>query len=824
MNNNLKKLEFDKILENISNYCKTYIGKKYAEELRPSQDKAEVQKTLAETSQGVILMQRNSTPPLGEIADITVYIKTLEGCGSLSIKALLELQNILQMSAELKEYLSKDFLATSDFSAIEPYFAELYVNPSIVATFAKSIVDEDTIADTASSKLQDIRRRERRIEQDIRAKLNTILHSSTYSKYMRENLVTIRNGRFVIPVKEEYRSCVKGFVHDMSSSGSTVFIEPLAVFDLNNELSNLHIEEELEIERILQNLSGLLFPYTKELESNAKLIGKLDFIFAKAHYSLELHCTTPEINNNKQIVLNNARHPLIDMDKVVPISLALGTDFSSLIITGPNTGGKTVSLKTIGLLSAMACSGLNIPADEHSSIYVFDHIFADIGDEQSITESLSTFSSHISNIVKITQTATADSLILVDELGSGTDPLEGAHLAISILQYFTELGCLTVATSHYQELKKYALVTPGFKNASVEFDIENLKPTYRLLIGIPGKSNAFAISRKLGLNEAIIEHASSMIDKETVNLEDLLKNIYDEKSKIEDEKRCTSIALSEAEELRKSLKNQHFDVSSKEKELIANAKQEAKQILLDAKETANSIIRDMDQTNSASKANKLRNKLNDEISSLSGLGRAGLGNAGVAGDNGLNAGDIELPDNLLPPIKREDIKPGLNVYVNNLGSDGVVVSNISKDNTVQVQVGIMKMKVNIKNLYEAKTKSGKSSSSNNSANSANQARGKVSIGSTGKVLGGASFKAQTVKPEINVLGLTVDEAVPIIDKYIDDCFMAKLSPIRIVHGKGTGALRKGIQRYLKTNKFVDSFRPGTFGEGEMGVTVVSLKI
>lgn len=821
MNNNLKKLEFNKILENISNYCKTYIGKKYTEELRPSQDKSEVQKTLAETSQGVILMQRNSTPPLGEIADITVYIKTLEGCGSLSIKALLELQNILQMSAELKEYLSKDFLATSDFSAIEPYFAELYVNPSIVATFAKSIVDEDTIADTASSKLQDIRRRERRIEQDIRAKLNTILHSSTYSKYMRENLVTIRNGRFVIPVKEEYRSCVKGFVHDMSSSGSTVFIEPLAVFDFNNELSNLHIEEELEIERILQNLSGLLFPYTKELESNAKLIGKLDFIFAKAHYSLELHCTTPELNNNKQIILKNARHPLIDMDKVVPISLELGTDFSSLIITGPNTGGKTVSLKTIGLLSAMACSGLNIPADEHSSIYVFDHIFADIGDEQSITESLSTFSSHISNIVKITQTATSDSLILVDELGSGTDPLEGAHLAISILQYFTELGCLTVATSHYQELKKYALVTPGFKNASVEFDIENLKPTYHLLIGIPGKSNAFAISRKLGLNEAIIEHASSMIDKETVNLEDLLKNIYDEKSKIEDEKRRTSIALAEAEELRKSLKNQHFDVSSKEKELISNAKQEAKQILIDAKETANSIIRDMDHTNSASKANKLRNKLNDEISSLSGIG---LGTAGVAGDNGLNAGDIELPDNLLPPIKREDIKPGLNVYVNNLGSDGVVVSNISKDNTVQVQVGIMKMKVDIKNLYEAKTKSGKSSSSNNSSNSANQARGKVSIGSTGKVLGGASFKAQTVKPEINALGLTVDEAVPIIDKYIDDCFMAKLSPIRIVHGKGTGALRKGIQRYLKTNKFVDSFRPGTFGEGEMGVTVVSLKI
>ena len=794
MNNNLKKLEFDKILENISNYCKTYIGKKYAEELRPSQDKAEVQKTLDETTQGVILMQRNSTPPLGEIADITVYLKTLEGCASLSIKALLELQNILQMSADLKEYLSKDFLATSDFSAIEPYFTELYVNPSIVATFAKSIVDEYTIADSASAKLQDIRRKERKIEQDIRAKLNTILHSSTYSKYMRENLVTIRNGRFVIPVKEEYRSCVKGFVHDMSSSGSTVFIEPLAVFDFNNELSNLHIEEELEIERILQNLSGLLFPYTKELESNANLIGKLDFIFAKAHYSLELHCTTPDINDNKQIILNNARHPLIDMDNVVPISLELGTDFSSLIITGPNTGGKTVSLKTIGLLSAMACSGLNIPADEHSNIYVFDHIFADIGDEQSITESLSTFSSHISNIVKITQTATADSLILVDELGSGTDPLEGAHLAISILQYFTELGCLTVATSHYQELKKYALVTPGFKNASVEFDIENLKPTYRLLIGIPGKSNAFAISRKLGLNEAIIERASSMIDKETVNLEDLLKNIYDEKSKIEDEKLRTSIALREAEELRKTLKNQHFDVSSKEKELIANAKQEAKQILIDAKETANSIIKDLDNTSSASNANKLRNKLNNEISSLSSS----------------DAVDVELPDNLLPPINREDIKPGLNVYVSTLGSDGVIVSNISKDDTVQVQIGIMKMKIDIKNLYKSKSENHTSKKSN--------------IGSSGKVLGNSSFKAQTVKPEINVLGLTVDEAVPLIDKYIDDCFVAKLSPIRIVHGKGTGALRNGIHRYLKNNKFVDSFRLGTFGEGEMGVTIVSLKI
>ena len=786
MNNNLKKLEFDKILETVSNYCKTYIGKQYAEKLRPSQDRNEVQNMLNETSQGVVLIQRNSTPPLGSITDITVYIKTLDSCGTLSIKALLELQNILQISASLKDYFAKDHLSTSDFSAIEQYFNDLYVNPSIVSTFAKSIIDEETIADTASSKLQDIRRKQRKTEQDIRSKLNTILHSSTYSKYIRENIVTIRNGRFVIPVKEEYRSNVKGFVHDMSSSGSTVFIEPIAVFDLNNELSNLHIEESLEIEKILQNLSGLLYPYTKELENNTQIIGKLDFIFAKAHYSLSLHCTTPEINTSKFINLKNARHPLIDPNYVVPSSLELGNDFSTLIITGPNTGGKTVTLKTIGLLSAMACSGLNIPADEHSSIYVFDHIFADIGDEQSISESLSTFSSHMSNIVTITQNATSESLILVDELGSGTDPLEGAHLAISILQYFTELGAITVATSHYQELKQYALVSPGFKNASVEFDIENLKPTYRLLIGIPGKSNAFAISQKLGLDSSIINRAASMIDKETIHLEDLLKTIYDDKSKIEDEKRRTSIALQEAEELKKKLKHQNTDVLNKEKELIANAKQEAKQILLDAKETANSIIKDIGASSSASQANKLRNKLNDEISSIK-----------------TNVEDIQVTH----PIKREEIKQGLNVFVSNLNSEGVVVSNISKDNTVQIQIGMMKMKVDIKYLQEISNASSKSNTKNKNY----------------EYISRSSLKSQHVSSEINLLGYTVDEALPIIDKYLDDCYIAKLSTVRIVHGKGTGALRAGIHRYLKTHKLVADFRLGTFGEGEMGVTVVSLK-
>ena len=784
MNNNLIKLEYNKILDIISNYCKTYIGKKYVLELRPSNNKNDVQNMLNETSQGVILIQRNSTPPLGEIADITVYLKTLDSCGVLSIKALLEMQNILQMSFELKDYFNKDYINPIDFGNLKQYFDSLYINPNVVSTFSKSIIDEDTIADSASSKLQDIRKRKRRLEQDIRSKLNTILHSSTYSKFIRENIVTIRNGRFVIPVKEEYRSSIKGFIHDVSSSGSTVFVEPIAVFDLNNEISNLNIEENLEIERILQNLSGLLYPYTKELQQNVEIIGKLDFIFAKAHYSLDLHCSTPIINEEKYIDLKNARHPLIDQSVVVPSSIVLGKDFSCLVITGPNTGGKTVTLKTIGLLTAMACSGLNIPADESSSIFVFDNIFADIGDEQSISESLSTFSSHMSNIVNITNLATNNSLILLDELGSGTDPLEGANLAISILQYFVELGAIIVSTSHYQELKKYALVTPNFKNASVEFDIENLKPTYRLLIGIPGKSNAFAISRKLGLSEDIILRASSMIDKDTINLEDLLKNIYDSKSQIEDEKTKISASLKEIEDLKKSLKHQNSDVLNKEKELIANAKLEAKQILIDAKETANSIIKNINSASSASQANKLRNKLNETISSIQ-----------------TDSPSIEVSH----PISKEQIKPGLTVFVSNLNSNGVILSNISKNNTVQVQVGAMKMNVDIKLLQEEKSSSKQKN---------------LSYVSTNKSIS----KSQSVSSELNILGLTVDEAIPIIDKYLDDCFIAKLSPVRIVHGKGTGALRNGVHKFLRSNKLVDSFRLGSFGEGEMGVTIVYLKI
>ena len=498
----LNKLEYGQILDKLSTYSHTYVGKELIQNLLPSNNKETVKRWLKETSEAVSLIERNNTPPISEIADIGLYIKLLEASNTLSARALLDIVNILNMANELKEYFST-FVDDESYEHLNIYFSELYTNSSIVSQIKKAILDENTIADTASSTLASIRRKQRHLETDIKNKLTTILHTSTYSKYMQENIVTIRNDRYVIPVKEEYRSMVKGFIHDMSSSGSTVFIEPLAVFDLNNELNNLKIEEQAEIDRILQILSSLLFGYTNELILNVQSIGKLDFIFAKAKYSNSINAITPIINDDKFINLINARHPLINPDKVVPSTIELGKEFSLLVITGPNTGGKTVTLKTVGLLTCMACSGINIPTSENSSIYVFDEIFADIGDDQSISDSLSTFSSHMINIANIVNTATENSLILVDELGSGTNPLEGANLAISILEHFKNNDILTNATTHYQELKRYALVTDRAQNASVEFNIEELKPTYRLLLGIPGKSNAFAISEKLGLKKKL---------------------------------------------------------------------------------------------------------------------------------------------------------------------------------------------------------------------------------------------------------------------------------------------------------------------------------
>ena len=795
----LEKLEFNKVVEKLSNYCATYKGRAMALSLLPSNDKDEVKEILNETAEAVNLAYRNSFPGLYEIADITVELKLLQSNSQLSAKALLNLANIFKLAQELKDYFNQDFLDVADYPTISNLFSELYSNKNVYSTIFEKIIDENTIDDKASKNLQSIRRKKRKLDQDIRSKLQSLIHSASYSKYIQENIVTIRNDRFVIPVKEEYRSQIKGFVHDVSNAGSTVFIEPISVFEMNNELASLKVEEELEIEKILLELSKLFFPYTAELEHDCELIGKLDFIFAKAKYSRAINANTPDISEKKEIYLKNARHPLIDADKVVPITLSLGKEFSSLVITGPNTGGKTVTLKTIGLLSCMACSGLNIPVDAHSSIYVFDQIFADIGDDQSISDSLSTFSSHLKNIVQITKNATANSLILLDELGSGTDPLEGANLAISILAYFKDLGALTVSTTHYQELKQYALVTDGFENASVEFDIATLSPTYKLLVGIPGKSNAFEISQKLGLNTKIIENAKKMMTSNQVDIENLLKSIYNDKSEIEKEKEQTQEELRKVTALRESLERDNYELDRREKEIINNAKIQARNILLDAKDEVK-ILQSQDKVN----LEELRNTLNSKIKGIK------LSNLSFSAEN-------DADNSQLSELKPEDIKPNQQVFVRTLGKQGTIISaHPSKSNEVQVQIGSMKMNVNIKDLSLVKPEN--SVASNKNASGAGAKHGAAGVHITSKI----NSKASTVKPEINVIGLTVDDALPLIDKFLDDCSLAKLNTVRIVHGKGTGKLREGIHNFLKHNPHVKSYRMGTYGEGEMGVTVVEI--
>ena len=777
----LEKLEYNKILDNLQKHCVTFLGKDFAKKIMPVYDKEKVKEMLNETNEAVSILFKASTPPITEIADITVYIKILESAGVLSLKAILDLAKILKISDELKKYFTQDFINIDDYPILKSQYEMLYTNYDIYSRIFKIVIDENTISDDASTKLKEIRRNQRKIEQNIKNTLNGIIHS--HSKAIQENIVTIRNDRYVIPVKEENRSQIKGLVHDISSTGATVFIEPLAIFEMNNELNNLKIEEKLEIEKIITDLSNIFIPYTENLDITFKAIGLLDFVFAKAKYSKALHAIQPTINDKKFINLKNVKHPLLNQESAVPINLSIGEDFTSLIITGPNTGGKTVTLKTAGLICLMACSGLNIPADDGSSIYVFDNIFADIGDDQSIADSLSTFSSHILNIVDIIKKATSNSLILVDELGSGTDPVEGANLAISILEHFKVLNALTIATTHYQELKKYALANEGFENASVEFNIETLSPTYKLLIGIPGKSNAFEISKKLGISADIIDRAKQLLNSDDVKFETILKEIYDDKIQIEKEKLEISSKLEEAEKLRNSIKNDISEKEQKAKEIVSNAKIEARKILLDAKDDVNELIR---QANSASSKdlNNIRNTLNNKIKETSVTG--------TYSNIVANATNVIIP---------KDIKPNLKVFVTTLGKEGIVVSNVSKDNEVQVQIGSMKMSINISNLQKVNDNKEKTKSNYSY---------KIS-------------KARSLNSEINVIGENVLDATALIDKYLDDCAMAKLPSVRIVHGKGTGKLKQGIHEFLRHHPHVKSFRMGTFGEGEMGVTIVELK-
>ena len=763
----LKTLEYDKMLDNLNNYCKTYLGKEEVVNITPEFSVEKVTSALEFTKESVSLIFRKGNIPLSDVPDISLSIKSLESNGILSISALLNISRFLKISREVKEYFfSSDDIDLQEYTKLYDIFDLLYTNKNIEEKISSVIIDENTIADDASPKLNGLRRQSKKLEQDIRDKLNNFIHSSTYSKYIMEPIVTIRSDRYVIPIKEEYRSQVKGFIHDVSSSGSTVFMEPISVFELNNEIANIKVEEDIEIERILANLSAMLYDYTDYFRNNISLLTDLDLVFAKASYSIEIDGILPNINSKKSVNLIGARHPLIDKTAVVPIDISIGENYTSLVITGPNTGGKTVSLKTFGLLLLMAYIGIYIPAKEGSSIYVFDNIFADIGDEQSIQESLSTFSSHMTNIVEITENVTSESLILLDELGSGTDPIEGTSLAISILKHFYDIGATVISTTHYQELKKYCLTTDGFQNASFEFDVENLKPTYKLLIGIPGKSNAFAISKKLGLSQEILNYANSILKKEDVGIEELMKSIYDNKIKIEAEKEQIDKNLAQAEALRKLLESEKNRQKEKEDKILEKAKQEAREIISDAKEKANKVIRELNNVEKGglAKANNLRNSLNDELKEISPS----------ASVSGLNLEALKELNNKFS-LKNSNLKKSDDKR-NKLNSQGKSNSN-KQNNSVHSSVTFAKVD---------------------------------------------TFKAQTISSEINVIGMNVDEATFVIDKYLDDCAIAKLSPIRIVHGKGTGKLREGIHKYLKTNPHVKSFRLGTFDEGEMGVTVVEL--
>lgn len=779
----LEKLEYNKILEKLQTFCKTYLGKEEVKKLQPYTKEEKVKEKLKETDEAINMIYKTGNIAISEIADNTDGINILKAEGVLSAKKILEIVQVLKVSETLKKYFQKEYINNQDFLTLSELFNNLYTNNNIVEKISKSIIDEETIADEASPELHSIRKKKIKITGQIREKLNTIIHSSQYAKKIQENVITIRNNRYVIPVKEEYKQDVKGFIHDISSTGSTVFIEPISVLEMNNEINRLKIEENQEIEKILQEISQTLYPYINEIEKDIDLIGKIDFIFAKAEYAKSTKSNIPKISEKKEIELKNARHPLIEEEKVVPISLTLGKEFQTLLITGPNTGGKTVTLKTVGLLNAMASSGLAIPADNTTSIHVFDNIYADIGDDQSISDSLSTFSSHMKNIVNILKNATENSLVLVDELGSGTDPIEGAELAISILQELESRKILTIATTHYPELKKYALTTDGFENASVAFNIETLTPTYKLLVGVPGRSNAFEISQKLGLDENIIKNAKERINKNEIHFEEILKNIYDDKEEIEKEKEIIKAQLEEANKINEKAKTEYIQIEEKKNKILEKAKHEARNMLLEAKEEINEVMKNIENAKNSKELNNTRNKINDKIKGIS-----------------KNTQGIEK-NTEQEEIKPEDIQINQEMYIKSFGQNGIILSRPSKNKEVMVQIGSMKLNVPINQLQKIKEKTKKSST--------------ISYSSIAK--------AKNAHTEINIIGFTVEEARQVVEKFLDDSSLANLKTVRIVHGKGTGKLRDGIHQILRKNPHVENFRLGTYGEGEMGVTIVELK-
>ena len=787
----LKVLEFNKIINLLETKASSSLGLKYINDLTPSPDYNEVKYMLQETSEAQGILVKRGHVNMGGIQDISDNAKRAAIGGVLDPGSLLKVADTLRAARGLKRSLSAGEEEDFNYPIIQALSEGLYIHREVEDEISNAIISELEISDNASPTLRSIRRGILQKNQSIRTKLNSIISSTAYQKYLQDAIISVRGDRFVVPVKAEYRSQVAGIIHDQSSSGATLFIEPMSIVEMNNELRKLKLDEQEEIEKILTSLSNMVGEIADNLLSNQEILGKLDFVFAKGKLSISMKAIEPTLNEEKILNIKNGRHPLLDVDKVVPNNIYLGEDFDTLVITGPNTGGKTVTIKTVGLFALMTQSGLHIPADYGSSMCVYDNVFADIGDEQSIEQSLSTFSSHMTKIVGILNEVTNDSLVIFDELGAGTDPVEGAALAIAILEDVNMAGAKCIATTHYSELKNYALTKNRVENAAVEFDVNTLSPTYKLLIGVPGKSNAFEISRKLGLRDYIIDRAKEFINTENIELEDVLQNVEKSRIKAEEERAEAEQLKKEIEKVKEEYDRKLEKLTLSREKMMEKARSEAFSITRQAKEEADNILKELRQMEMQmaskeknQKIEALRRELADSMGKL----------------------QPSVKSMIVPKVSNKeikDLKSGDEVKVITLNQDGTVISVDKKKKEAVVQIGIMKMTLPFKALQIAQ-KDKKS----------------IVTKSTRKII---SSKSGSVKSEVDLRGMNLEEAIMEVDKYLDDACVAGLETVTIIHGVGTGVLKKGLQDVLKKNKHVKSQRPGQYGEGGMGVTIVEIK-
>lgn len=795
----LRVLEYYKVIEQLTGFATCPEGKRLCEKLKPSTDLIAITKAQEETRDALARVYQYGSVSFSGVYPMGEAMKRISVGASLSVSELLDVAKLLKAAKVVKQYGEKgqekeETGLEKKQDSLTNYFDDLMPLEYLEKEINRCILSEDEIADDASPVLKDIRREMKQMNQKVHTALNKIVANQEHQVMLQDSIVTMRNGRYCIPVKSEYKNHFPGMVHDQSATGSTFFIEPMAVVELNNELKELAADEAMEIEKILAHLSEQVAQCLESIERNIKLLTTLDFIFAKAKYAKSYDGTEPELNQDGIVVIKQGRHPLLEKEKVVPVDIRLGEDFSMLIITGPNTGGKTVSLKTLGLLTLMGQSGLHIPAFQGSRLAVFRDVFADIGDEQSIEQSLSTFSSHMTNIVYIMKHAAKDTLILFDELGGGTDPVEGSALAIAILKQLHNQDIQCMATTHYSELKTFAMTTAGIENACCEFDVETLSPTYHLLIGIPGKSNAFAIAAKLGLSKDVIDTAISQVDHDTLDMETILADLEKSKRTIEAEQEEIAAHKEEIQKLKDRLASKNEHIEQRKQDILRNAREEAKEILEEAKAFADESIRKYNnwEKKPGSANNKEMEKARSEI-----RGR-------------LKGVDSKLQNkavNRKSKSKAEDFHLGDSVHVISMNAKGIVRSLPNAKNMITVQMGILQSTVSISDVEIIKEDEPKTNSQ------MKQKAGQY---------GASMSKARTIKPEINLLGMTVDEAIMELDKYLDDACLSHLNQVRIVHGKGTGALRKGVHEYLRKQKYVKSFRLGEYGEGDAGVTIVEL--